>query len=71
MVEASKKEIQIFKSVVDTETYTIEVNGVKKDMKGSELKTYMVAMRGQIDFSMILEKKTQKVEPKAEPKVKE
>lgn len=61
--EVSKTQ-ELFSKIVDTDVYSInDINGKEQKMTGVELKAYMVSMRGQIDFTELvdeIEKSTKK-----------
>jgi len=58
------KTQELFSKIVDTDVYSInDINGKEQKMTGVELKAYMVSMRGQIDFTELvdeIEKSTKK-----------
>jgi len=50
------KEQEILSKIIDSDDYEInDTDGKKIKMKGSELKPYIVSMRGQIDFTELNE----------------
>lgn len=50
------KTQELFSKIVDTDVYSInDINGKEQKMTGVELKAYMVSMRGQIDFTELVD----------------
>ena len=50
------KTQELFNKIVDTDVYSInDINGKEQKMTGVELKAYMVSMRGQIDFTELVD----------------
>ncbi len=58
------KEQEILSKIIDSDDYEInDTDGKKIKMKGSELKPYIVSMRGQIDFTELNEEINKPVKP--------
>ena len=50
------KTQELFNKIIDTDVYSInDINGKEQKMTGVELKAYMVSMRGQIDFTELVD----------------
>lgn len=50
------KEQELLSKIVDSDEYKInDTNGKEINMKGYELKPYIISMRGQIDFTELNE----------------
>lgn len=50
------KEQELLSKIVDSDEYKInDTDGKEIKMKGSELKPYIISMRGQIDFTELTE----------------
>ena len=50
------KEQELLSKIIDSDEYKInDTNGKEIKMKGSELKPYIISMRGQIDFTELNE----------------
>ncbi len=50
------KEQELLSKIIDSDEYKInDTNGKEINMKGYELKPYIISMRGQIDFTELNE----------------
>lgn len=62
-----QKTQELFSKIVDTDTYSInDINGKEQKMTGIVLKSYIVSMRNQIDFTELVdevEKSSKKTTP--------